>query len=233
MKWVAGYLAAFCVLLLIIAQSIFIPSFFMPFFDSHYQRRNIAADVGVEHGELMRITEQLLLYMRGNRDDLVIYAQFTDGQTRQFFTDHVEIIHMVDVMDLYVLGFQIRNIAFFTLIFIILAMALFKVPILLVMARCCREVIVVFLLLLIILTALIAWDFDSAFVMFHLIFFDNEYWLLDPTYSYLLRMVPINFFIEVSIFIGGLLLLFCAALITASSIYLWPRNDTQTVARFR
>ena len=236
MKWIVGYIAAICVLLLIVAQSIFIPTFFMPFFSWHYERRDIPGVIGIEKDELMSVTVELLDYMRGRRDDLVIYATFLDGEERQFFTNREEIIHMVDVLDLYNAGFLIRNISFWLLLFLIFGMAFFKVPILLVLARCCREVIVLFLILLGILIAVIALDFDRAFVVFHLIFFNNDYWLLDPAYSLLLNMVPQIFFVEISIFIGLLLTLFSAAVIAASTIYLrmaLPRNDTHVVARFR
>ena len=236
MKLIAGYIAAICVLLIMIAQSIFIPSFFMPYFSWHFERRDIPAEIGIEKDELMYVTRQLLDYMRGRRDDLEIYVLFADGEVRQFFTCPVEIIHMVDVLELYNIGYMIRNIAFWLLIFMILAMAFFKVRILELLARCCREVIVCFLILLVLLGAVIAWDFDSAFVMFHLIFFNNDYWILDPAVSYLLRMVPQIFFIEISIFVGLLLLFFSSLIIIASTVYLrvsGQKNETHVVARFR
>ena len=234
MKWIAGYIAALCVLLIIVAQSIFIPTFFMPYFSWHYQRRNIPASIGIEKDELMHVTAELLDYMRGRREDLVIYAT-VNGEERQFFSE-IEIRHMVDVLDLYDIGFLIRNISFWLLMFIILGMAFFKVRILEVMSRCCREVIVCFLILLGLLVGLIVWDFDRAFVIFHLIFFDNDYWILDPSVDLLINMVPQVFFVEISIFIGFLLLLFSLVIIAASTIYLRVaglKDGTQIVARFR
>jgi len=234
MRWIAGYIAALCVLLIIVAQSIFIPSFFMPYFSWHYERRDIPASIGIEKDELMYVTEELLDYMRGRREDLIVYAT-VNGEERQFFSD-IEIRHMVDVLDLYEIGFMIRNVSFWLLLLIILGMAFFKVRILEVLSRCCREVIVCFLILLGLLVGLIAWDFDRAFVIFHLIFFDNDYWILDPSVDLLINMVPQVFFVEISIFIGGLLLLFCSLIIGASTVYLrvtGSKDETQIVARFR
>jgi len=237
MKWLMGYTAAFCVLLLIIAQSVFLPSFFLPYFSWHYERRDIPAVIGTSHDELMYVTSGLLEYMRGRRGDLEsIYARFDDGETRQFFTCPVEIIHMVDVMELYVGGFMIRNIAFWLFGFLVFAMAFFKYPILPVLAQCCREVVVGFLILLVILAAVVAWDFDSAFVMFHLIFFSNDYWMLEPAHSYLINMVPIEFFVEVSVIVGLLLLLFSSVIIALGTWYLrsiGSGDETHTVAKFR
>ncbi|MCL2421130.1 MAG: TIGR01906 family membrane protein [Defluviitaleaceae bacterium] len=234
MKWIAGYIAAVCVLLIIVAQSIFIPSFFMPYFSWHYERREIAQSIGMEKDELMYVTGELLDYMRGRREDLVVYA-IVNGEARQFFSD-IEIRHMVDVWELYDIGFTIRNVAFWLLLFLILGMIFWKVRVLEVLARCCREVIVCVLLLSAILAGVIIWDFDRAFVMFHLIFFDNDYWILDPSVDLLINMVPQMFFVEISVIIGLLFLLFSAIIIIASTWYLrmyGPVKDTQIVARFR
>jgi len=235
MKWLAGYIAALCVLLIIIAQSIFIPTFhMMPYFSWHYQRHNVPENIGIEKDELMYVTSELLDYMRGQRDDLVIYAAI-NGEVQQFFSDR-DIRHMEDVLDLYSMGFLIRNISFWLLLFLIFVMAFFKIPILEVLARCCREVLVGFLILLGLLAAVIAWDWDRAFVVFHEIFFDNNYWMLTPGVDPLIDIVGHPFFLYISIIISALLLLFSLAIIIASTVYLRiarPRNNTRIVTRFR
>ena len=216
----AGYIAALCVLLILIAQSIFIPSFhMMPYFSWHYERREIPQSIGIEKNELMRVTTELLDYMRGRRDDIYSIYATVQGEYRQFFTE-IEIRHMIDVMVLYDIGFTIRNVSFWLLLFIIFAMAFFKQDILITLARCCREVVVGFLILLAMLAGLIAIDFDRAFVIFHLLFFDNDYWILDPSVDLLINMVPQVFFVEISLIIGAMLLLFSAAVIAVSTLYL-------------
>jgi len=220
MKHLLGYPAAICILLIIVAQSIFIPTFHvMPYFSWHYEQRQIPESIGVEKDELMRVTQELLDYMRGRRDDIYTIYAYVSGQYRQFFSD-IEIRHMIDVRVLYDVGFLIRNISFWLLLFLILAMAFFKVPILATLARCSREVIVTFLILLILLIAAIAIDFSRAFVIFHLIFFNNDYWILDPRVDLLINIVPQVFFVEISMMIGVLLLLFSAVTIGASTWYL-------------
>lgn len=232
MKWIAGYTAALCVLLIMIAQSIFIPTFFMPFFSWHYERRNIPETIGIEKDELMGVTVELLDYMRGRREDLVVHAT-VNGVEREFFSE-IEIRHMVDVLHLYEAGFLIRNISFWMLLLIILIMAFFKIPILLMLARCCREIVVGFLILTGILAGVIIWDFDRAFVVFHLLFFDNDYWILDPGVDLLINMVPQIFFVEISVFIGLLMLVFSAIIITLSTLYLRSQKSrAKIVTRFR
>ena len=57
-----------------------------------------------------------------------------------------------------------------------------------------------------VLVGVIALNFDNAFVTFHLIFFDNDLWILDPAKSLLINIVPQEFFIDISIRVG---LIFC------------------------
>ena len=235
MKWIAGYIASICILIIIIAQSIFIPTFhMMPFFSWHYQRYNVPETIGIEKDELMYVTTELLQYMRGRRDDLVVYATI-NGELQSFFSDR-DIRHMEDVLDLYNIAFLVRNIAFWLLLFLIFAMAYFKTPILEVLARCSREVLVTFLLLLGILTIVIALDWDHAFIVFHEIFFDNDYWILTPGVDPLIDMVNHPFFLNISIIIALLFVFFSLVIIVASTLYLRairPWNDTHTVAKFR
>ena len=235
MKFFFGCIAGLCLLLIIVSQSIFISTFhMMPYFRWHYNRRDIPNIIGMEKEELMYVTTELLEYMRGRRDDLIIYAT-VQGEHRQFFSE-IEIRHMVDVLDLYNIGFMIRNISFWMFIFAILGMAYFKMHVAEVLARWCRGAVVVFLALLLLLTAGIALDFDRAFLWFHLIFFDNDYWILDPRVDLLINMVPQVFFVEISIIIGAFILLFSAVVIGASTIYLKlasPDNFNRVMAKFR
>lgn len=234
MKWIAGYVAAICVLLIVIAQSIFIPTFHMrPYFRWHYARHNVAETIGIDYDDLHFVTDELLDYMRGRRADLLVYAH-VNGEYRQFFSDR-DIRHMYDVRVLYEVGFIIRNIAFWLLLFLILGLILFKADVLKVLARCCREVLATVIILLVILAGVIAFDWDRAFVIFHEIFFDNDYWMLTHGTDPLIDMVGHPFFLYIAIIVGFLFVVFSAIIITVSSIYLHmtkPQNDVRIVARW-
>jgi len=219
MRWVMGYSIAVCVLLIIISQSIIFPTFFMPFFTWQYERLDVAETIQVEKDELMRVTTELLDYMRGRRESLEDIYAVVAGQERRFFSD-IEIRHMIDVLDLYNIAFMVRNIAFFVMVGLILGMVLLRYNVLHVLCRCCREVQTGFLILSGIVVGLIAINFGRAFNIFHYIFFNNDYWILDPRVDLLINMVPIYFFIHIAIFIGLLLLLASLAVIIISTIYL-------------
>jgi integral membrane protein (TIGR01906 family) len=88
------------------------------------------------------------------------------------------------------------------------------------LARCTREVLAGFLLLLSLLAIVIAVDFDNAFTIFHLLFFNNDLWILDPSVDLLINMVPLPFFIDISIFIGALFMGLSLAVMGLCSLYL-------------
>jgi len=219
MRWAMGYLTALCLLVLIVSQSIIIPTFFMPFFRWQFDRLGVSETIQVEYQELMRVTTELLDYMRGRRDSIEDIYAVVAGEERRFFSD-IEIRHMIDVRILYDRLFIARNVAFFAMVALVLGMILLRYRTLYVLARCTREIMAGFLILAAIAIGVIAIDFDRSFEIFHLIFFNNDYWILDPRVDLLINMVPLSFFIHISIFIALILGLVPVAIIIASSVYL-------------
>jgi len=154
----------------------------------------------MEDAELMAVTRHMLDYMRGHTPSLQIEA-VVHGQLRPFFSDR-EILHMVDVYDLFMLGNDIRNLAaawFFGTIGII---GFMRAPIAVTLAKAYQWVIGVLLVANALLISLIAIDFDHAFRVFHEIFFNNDLWILDPTTDLLINIVPLPFFITLSVVIA-------------------------------
>lgn len=52
-------------------------------------------------------------------------------------------------------------------------------------------------------------DFDRAFVIFHKIFFRNDYWLFDPVTDPVITILPSQFFMHCAVMIILIVLLFC------------------------
>lgn len=59
-------------------------------------------------------------------------------------------------------------------------------------------------------------DFDSSFVVFHEILFDNDYWIFDPVLDPVINILPAEFFMNSGLMILGLIL---ASSIIIQSIY--------------
>ena len=222
-----GYTAAVCLLLLVVATSIFVPTYFRPFFRWQFERRGIPAQLNIEMDELMRATDQLLDYMRGREPSMEIAVTFADGVERAFFTNEREIVHMVDVYYLYRGGRFIRNAAAVVLVAALGAFAFFKISWRFLALGVIR-VMAVFFGLLGLLVVLIAMDFGTAFTIFHNIFFSNDYWILNPRESRLIVMLPQGFFVHISIFMGAMMAMFSVVLVTAAAVYLRKTRPEET-----
>jgi integral membrane protein (TIGR01906 family) len=195
-----------------------LPTFFTPFYSYEYDKRNIPETIKVEKNELMAVTGHLLDYMHGRRADLTV-PSVVNGTPREFFNQR-EKDHMADVRAIFDSGFTVRNMAFWLLLLLLMVMAALKVRIPYVLARCCREVVVGFLLIAVILLVLIALDFDRAFNIFHLLFFTNDLWILNPATDLLINIVPLGFFMDLAAVIGILAACISLTVVLVSTSYL-------------
>ena len=221
---IIGYIASVMLLILILCQSIIIPTFFMPFFHREFKRLDVANTIQVDYNELIEVTKGLLDYMRGRRDTIDDIKATVAGEERLFFSE-IEIRHMIDVRFLYDLLFLVRNIALALFVSACITLLCLKEKLLLILARLSRHIFIGFLSVLALLVLIISIDFERAFNRFHLIFFNNDDWLLDPRVDLLINMVPLEFFINISIFIGLILVGVPLLLIGASTIYLHRKKE--------
>ena len=76
------------------------------------------------------------------------------------------------------------------------------------------------------LVALMLTDFNKYFTQFHLIFFDNNDWILDERVDRLINIVPEGFFSDTAFWIGGVFLGVCLLLFVGAEIILrlWGRK---------
>lgn len=207
-----------CLLLALLYFAIMIPSFHMGFYQREFERNNVAQVIGIERDELTRVTRHLMDYMLGREDDLQITV-VVQGEARPFFSQR-EIDHMVDVKDLFAAGRQIFNVAAIALVVMFVMLKFTDRYGLQTLARTVKTVFIGVLALLAILTVVISLDFIGAFHIFHEIFFNNDYWLLDPQVDLLINMVPYPFFINIAIYSAALFVFFSAIVIALSTVYL-------------
>lgn len=66
-------------------------------------------------------------------------------------------------------------------------------------------------------------DFDRAFLLFHKLFFRNDYWIFDPTTDPVIKILPEYFFLHCAILIISIVLLFCIAFIMT---YYWKKSHS-------
>lgn len=78
-----------------------------------------------------------------------------------------------------------------------------------------------------VLGALIALNWNSFFVLFHKLFFDNDYWIFDAATDPVITILPDVFFMHCALMILGLVML-CAVLLFISYKYLSKRRASKT-----
>ena len=191
----------------------------MPFYNYAYNRNETHELIGISQYDLERVTRLLMDYMRGNTDSLDIVVQI-NGVSRTFFSD-IEIAHMIDVQDLFMIGFILRNIALTLFAATLLSGFLYKQgPFLKEYAQSFIFGMIILLIFGGALTAIILTNFERSFIIFHEIFFDNDLWLLDPSVDLLINIVPQQFFIDLFIVIVGIFLLVSIIILLICVIYL-------------
>ena len=168
---------------------------------NHYResfiKYNIIQEIGMNEMNLQYTLEDLLEYLRDNRGELDTKV-IIEGREDEAFENR-EKLHMIDVKKLFFRGRMLRNIA--VVLFIIMG------PVFIIKDRYWKKSIsgtllytsTINILFLFVLLLLMKIDFDRCFTYFHIIFFNNDLWMLDPNTHVLVQMLPEGFFYDTSV----------------------------------
>ncbi|MBR6365683.1 MAG: TIGR01906 family membrane protein [Lachnospiraceae bacterium] len=180
------------------------------FYRYQYEKLEVTKDVQMEIDDLMEVTDEMLLYLQGKREDLVVVTTIA-GQEREFFNTR-EKLHMEDVKGLNLASVRVGWVC-------LLLFFVFGVPFTLWMVHDYRKAdadakkatlaahllkiyrrTFIFAILLLLLVVgigamIVASDFTHYWTLFHEIVFTNDLWLLDPNTDLLINIVPEDFFI--------------------------------------
>ncbi len=164
---------------------IFYVCFDLNFYKNFYQKENLAKSMGTTSDNLINNTQNLLNYL--NKKEQLNTDWFSQK----------DILHMVDVLNLYSLthNIMIYCIIVFIICTIIIVLML-KEKTLLQTTKIFNKVLLLFILVIGGLSAVIAYNFNSFWIKFHTTIFSNDLWLLSPSESNLIKMVPEEFFIS-------------------------------------
>ena len=194
--------------ILLLLNSVEIAAFDLDFYSAQYDENQVMENTGIEKKELMNITEKMLDYLKGDREDLEVYGQ-VNGQ-KQLIFDERDQAHMVDVKELFSEGFFLRNLSLAFFLIALVYLAFIKGQ----KRKAAQGVFlstVITIFILILLGMIVATDFSKYFDSFHSIFFDNDLWRLDPKESILIHLVPLGFFqnimVKITLYFSGSLLI--------------------------
>jgi len=214
---IIAVITAVSLLIVFLLVSVEIPTFNPAFYSAEYDKYGIPEHIQVSKDNLMTVTGRLLAYMKGKAPDLVIEATVA-GEQREFFNQR-EKDHMVDVRNLILGGFLIRNYAAAFIAISLIMLAFLRGKFLKAVAWAVKRVFIAFLVITGILVTLFALNFDRAFTIFHELFFNNNLWILNPDTDLLVNIVPLGFFMDISRTIAIIFIAFCIVAIVLSFIY--------------
>lgn len=192
----AGIFCVISLLVVILISSVDIAVYGdMRYFQKEYRKYDVIKNVNMEEKELLFVTEEMMSYLKGKRDNLNIEAVI-DEEQQEFFNEK-EIAHMKDVRVLFWGGQWLRRIGvIICVITVIFLLFQSKIEFLL---KCLRNGLISFIVFMAILVGIITTNFTKYFVIFHKIFFSNNLWILNPETDRLINIVPEPFFIDTSI----------------------------------
>lgn len=164
---------------------IFYVCFDINFYKNFYQKENLASSIGTSSDSLINNTQNLLNYL--NKKEQLNTDWFSEK----------DILHMVDVKNLYTFSHNIMIYCLLTLIIsTIIIILILQGKSLLYITKIFNKVLLLFIVLVGGLSAVIAYNFNSFWIKFHTTLFSNDLWLLSPSESNLIKMVPEEFFIS-------------------------------------
>ncbi len=172
-------------------------SFDLDLYNRSFRTHKIEEVTGKSLEELDSIAEDLTLYLDDKASEEIMEENFNER----------EILHMVDVKGLFSGGRIIRTISL--ILTIVLGIYFYG-------KKESRYSKFVFWglfsnwIILGIFGALIYFDFNRYFIIFHQIFFTNDLWLLNPKTDLLIQMLPQEFFMSMAFRIVAYFLIFIA-----------------------
>jgi len=159
-------------------------------------KQKIAEFVLMDQNELDNITKGLIDYMKGDRDDLVIYRD-SDDQKNEVFNDR-EKKHMVDVRMLFDLSISVIVVLLSILGLIIISGMLMDMEIMKrIFIKTVAIAMLIFVILMIMLIFYMIVDFQNFWLIFHETVFTNDLYFLDPYTDILINIMPLDFFISI------------------------------------
>ena len=186
---------------------IFYVCFDINFYKEFYQKENIANYIDTSSDNLINNTQNLLNYL--NKKEQLNTDWFSEK----------DILHMVDVQNLYTFSHSIMIYCFITFILsTIIIILILRGKSLLYITKIFNKVLLLFIVLIGGLSTIIAYNFNSFWIKFHTTLFSNDLWLLSPSESNLIKMVPEDFFVNLIVRIIIYILILFILLFTSNIV---------------
>ena len=192
-KILHGFLAILLVIslsLMFLMISIERNAYNVNYFTKSYDNYNIENITSKSTEQLNIITVDLIKYLKGIGGNELLEAHFNER----------EILHMEDVQYLFHLERTVKHIS--TVISFLIILYFIKKKEILTLGKTFFYGLFSNYVLMALLGILLLFDFNKYFTYFHLIFFTNDLWILDPMTDLMIQMLPEEFFFGMAKNIG-------------------------------
>lgn len=186
-KKISYFLLSFYIIFILLFTSAELLSVLKPLYLYEYSKYDVYQIEYVKDYEVSKVTDDIILY----------FADVTDNMNWRSFFRQREDAHMVDVKLLFTAGSYLRWI------FIVLSALLYKK-----LAKQrnfmkhYRNSFFAVLGTAGLISLFAGSNFSSAFLKFHQILFNNDNWLLDPSESIIINLMPQGFFMDMALYIA-------------------------------
>ncbi|MCJ7828794.1 MAG: TIGR01906 family membrane protein [Dehalococcoidia bacterium] len=201
---VAYWLFACCLPVLLITGTICWEVNELRLYEYGFNKYEISRATGIDSQQLRTVAQHLIDYfdLRTNTAQIVVDK---GGEKFNLFNER-ELIHLEDVRNLIQRDYWVQRGVF--LLMAVCALALFfgfnSGWRMLVRGLFWGSLITVGLMIILALWAF--FGFERFFILFHVVSFSNQYWMLDPARDYLIRLFPEGFFYDAALFGYGVVI---------------------------
>lgn len=203
LQWVMGIILAFSVIAAALITSFEIAMYAdFSVYEKEYEKYDVLSDLDMTMEDTMYVTREMMAYLRGDRDTLSVVTT-VEGVEQDFFNEQ-DRFHMGEVRDLFIGGLNIRLHACIVAAACLVFLLGEKADVRRIIPRTYQIAFGLTAAAAAALGIASVIDFNSVFVQFHHIFFDNDLWIFDPATDYMIRMLPEGLFYDMVMRIGGL-----------------------------
>ena len=217
LHWCAGIILGFSVIAALLITSFEIAMYSdFDVYRYEYEKYDVLSDLDMNMDDVMYVTHEMMDYLRGKGDTLSVMTT-VEGQEQDFFNEQ-DRFHMGEVRDLFIGGLNIRFGACVAAVLCMLFLIITRADIKKIIPRSYWIALGITGTAVLFLGIAAVVDFDSVFVQFHHIFFDNDLWIFDPAEDYMIRMLPEGLFYDMVMRIGAIFVVSLMAVLALSFV---------------
>jgi len=195
-----------CVPLLLITTNVRIVLNSATMYDYGFNKYKIEKYTGIEFEQLQAAGQQIRDYFNNDLEQITINISLHGDNIPNLFNER-EILHMYDVKNLVKMVYmvQLYSAIFLSAGCVFMLFNSFTNRRILALKYIGRGGVLTFSLVIAV-SILAIIGFDRLFLLFHLVSFSNDLWVLDPRHDYLIAMFPQGFFFDCTVVIAFLTL---------------------------